>query len=122
MAENNVPGGGVRAAEGEGYRQELNRALGFRHLLAYGMVFMVPIAPMGIYGYVVGPGQGMVPFIYIVVFCMLCIYFFPGLVTWLPDQLYGYTPPEGGAPPTQLDAPPAGGFQEDEAVRLPSMN
>ena len=40
--------------------------LGFKHLLAYGMVFMVPIAPMGIYGYVVGPGQGMVPFIYIV--------------------------------------------------------
>jgi tripartite ATP-independent transporter DctM subunit len=64
---------------------------------------------------------GVMPFIYIVVFCMLCVYFFPGLVTWLPDQLYGYTPAEGAAP-VQLDAPPAGGFQEDEAVRLPSMN
>jgi TRAP-type mannitol/chloroaromatic compound transport system permease large subunit len=64
---------------------------------------------------------GVMPFIYIVIFCMLCVYFFPGLVTWLPDQLYGYTPAEGAAP-TQLDAPPAGGFQEDEAVRLPSMN
>ena len=52
--------------EGFGYHQELNRALKFRHLLAYGMVFMVPIAPMGIYGFVVGPGLGMVPFIYIV--------------------------------------------------------
>lgn len=66
MSDSNTPGGEVRAAEGGGYRQELNRVLGFKHLLAYGMVFMVPIAPMGIYGYVVGPGQGMVPFIYIV--------------------------------------------------------
>jgi amino acid transporter len=49
-----------------GYHQELHRALKFRHLLAYGMVFMVPIAPMGIYGFVVGPGLGMVPFIYLV--------------------------------------------------------
>src|SRR5215210_3318033 len=48
------------------HAEELNRALRFRHLLAYGMVFMVPIAPMGIYGFVVGPGLGMVPFIYIV--------------------------------------------------------
>jgi len=64
---------------------------------------------------------GVMPFIYIVVFCMLCIYFFPGLVTWLPDQLYGYTPAEGAAP-SQLEAPPPGGFQEDEAVRLPSLN
>src|SRR5215213_10401797 len=52
--------------EGFGYHQELHRALKFRHLLAYGMVFMVPIAPMGIYGFVVGPGLGMVPFIYMV--------------------------------------------------------
>ena len=66
MSDVSPSGGEVRAAEGGGYRQELNRALGFRHLLAYGMVFMVPIAPMGIYGYVVGPGLGMVPLIYIV--------------------------------------------------------
>ena len=59
-------GGEGRAAEGTGYRQELNRALRFRHLLVYGMVFMVPIAPMGIYGFVVGPASGMVPLVYIV--------------------------------------------------------
>jgi amino acid transporter len=49
-----------------GYRQELNRALKFRHLLAYGMVFMVPIAPMGIYGFVSAEIYGMVPFVYVV--------------------------------------------------------
>src|SRR5215210_4592391 len=68
MSEANAPNGGgeVHAAEGGGYRQELNRALHFRHLLAYGMVFMVPIAPMGIYGFVVGPASGMVPLVYLI--------------------------------------------------------
>ena len=68
MSETNATGGPGRehTIDEFGYRQELNRALKFRHLLAYGMVFMVPIAPMGIYGFVVGPGLGMVPLIYIV--------------------------------------------------------
>jgi hypothetical protein len=61
---------------------------------------------------------GCMPFIYIVVFCMACVYAFPGLVTWLPDQLYGGT---GGEPALQMDAPPVGGFQEDE-VMLPPLN
>ena len=68
MSETNTTGGTgeEHTIEEFGYHQELNRALRFRHLLAYGMVFMVPIAPMGIYGFVVGPGLGMVPLIYIV--------------------------------------------------------
>ena len=60
---------------------------------------------------------GCMPFIYIVIFCMACVYLFPGLVTWLPDRLYGGT---GGAPAIQVDAPPPGGFQEEEVV-LPPM-
>jgi tripartite ATP-independent transporter DctM subunit len=63
---------------------------------------------------------GVMPFIYIVIVCMLCVYFFPGLVTWLPDQLYGSVPAD--APPVTIDAPPQGGFQEEESVRLPSLN
>ena len=68
MSETNATGGPGRehTIDEFGYRQELNRALKFRHLLAYGMVFMVPIAPMGIYGFVVGPGLGMVPLIYMI--------------------------------------------------------
>jgi amino acid transporter len=68
VSETNTTGGTgeEHTIEEFGYHQELNRALKFRHLLAYGMVFMVPIAPMGIYGFVVGPGLGMVPLIYIV--------------------------------------------------------
>ena len=60
--------------------------------------------------------KGCMPFIYIVVMCMLMIYAFPGLVTWLPDQLYGFTPTSGT--PIQLDVPPEGGFQEDEVPRI----
>lgn len=62
---------------------------------------------------------GCMPFIYIVVFCMACVYLFPGLVTWLPEQLYGGG--GVGTPGLQLDAPPTGGFQEEEVV-LPSIN
>jgi len=49
-----------------GYKQELRRALTFKDLLFYGMVFMVPIAPMGIYGYVTDVSNGMAPLAYII--------------------------------------------------------
>lgn len=67
MPEANDAGGEDRTLEGTtGYRQELRRALRFRDLLVYGMVFMVPIAPMGIYGFVSKESFGMVPFVYFV--------------------------------------------------------
>jgi amino acid transporter len=47
-----------------GYQQELKRALTFKDLLFYGMIFMVPIAPMGIYGYVTDISNGMAPLAY----------------------------------------------------------
>lgn len=65
--------------------------------------------------------KGCMPFIYIVVFCMLMIYIFPGLVTWLPESLYAVEAPAPGAP-TILDAPPPGGFQEQEELTLPPLN
>ncbi|WP_127508672.1 APC family permease [Actinoplanes solisilvae] len=43
-----------------GYQQELRRALRFRDLLAYGLIFMVPIAPMAIFGAVFSASGGMV--------------------------------------------------------------
>jgi amino acid transporter len=54
------------AAEHFGYHQELKRTLRFRDLLIYGMVFMVPIAPMGIYGFVAQSSSGMVPTVYLI--------------------------------------------------------
>jgi tripartite ATP-independent transporter DctM subunit len=60
--------------------------------------------------------KGCMPFIYIVIFTMFCVYFFPGIVTWLPEQLYGN--PGGSGAPTLIDAPPPGGFQEEEQIRV----
>lgn len=50
----------------KGYQQELNRVLTFKDLLIYGMIFMVPIAPMGVYGIVSKQSFGMVPLVYLV--------------------------------------------------------
>ncbi|MGG4152809.1 hypothetical protein [Peribacillus muralis] len=36
-----------------GYKQELKRTLSLGDLFVYGLALMVPIAPFGIYGYVV---------------------------------------------------------------------
>lgn len=49
-----------------GYRQELDRALKLRHLLVYGMVFIVPVAPVAVYGFVAQASHGMVPLVYVV--------------------------------------------------------
>ncbi|UOF91201.1 APC family permease [Fodinisporobacter ferrooxydans] len=49
-----------------GYKQELKRALTFWDLLIYGMIFMVPIAPFGVYGYVADGSKGMVALAYLI--------------------------------------------------------
>ena len=60
---------------------------------------------------------GVMPYIYIVVVTMVLMYLFPGMATWLPDYLYGTV---DTTRPLQLDAPPVGGFQEEEVV-LPAL-
>jgi len=47
-----------------GYTQELHRSLSFFDLLVYGLVFMVPIAPFGIFGSVFQGSGGMVALAY----------------------------------------------------------
>jgi amino acid transporter len=47
-----------------GYKQELKRALTFRDLLIYGLIYLVPIAPFGVFGYVSDASKGMVALAY----------------------------------------------------------
>src|SRR5215213_3522078 len=47
-----------------GYQQELSRSLRFSDLLIYGLIFMVPIAPFGIFGSVFQGSGGMVALAY----------------------------------------------------------
>jgi amino acid transporter len=49
-----------------GYKEQLNRALTTRDLIIYGMVFMVPIAPFAVFGFVWNEAKGMVPLAYLV--------------------------------------------------------
>ena len=49
-----------------GYKQELHRSLTLKDLVIYGMIFMVPIAPFGVFGYVWEGSQGMVALAYLI--------------------------------------------------------
>lgn len=56
----------AKVSEQRIYKQELKRSLSFWDLLIYGMVFMVPIAPFGIYGSVAQGSNGMVALTYLI--------------------------------------------------------
>ncbi|KAA2258046.1 APC family permease [Solihabitans fulvus] len=56
----------VDGVEQFGYKQELKRSLRFGDLLVYGLIFMVPIAPFGIFGSVFQGSGGMVALAYVV--------------------------------------------------------
>ena len=58
--------------------------------------------------------KGVMPYIYIVVATMFFMYVFPGMATWLPDYLYGTV---DTSQPVTVDAPPEGGFLEEETIR-----
>jgi amino acid transporter len=49
-----------------GYQEQLSRALTLGDLIIYGMIFMVPIAPYSVFGFVWNDAQGMVPLAYFV--------------------------------------------------------
>jgi amino acid transporter len=59
-------GGAEADLERFGYRQELKRSLSFTDLVVYGLIFMVPIAPFGIFGAVYNASGGMVALAYII--------------------------------------------------------
>ncbi|MGC1386498.1 MAG: APC family permease [Steroidobacteraceae bacterium] len=48
-----------------GYQEQLRRVLSTRDLVIYGMIFMVPIAPYSVYGFVWNDAKGMVPLAYL---------------------------------------------------------
>jgi amino acid transporter len=56
----------AESVERFGYQQELKRSLTFWDLLVYGLIFMVPIAPFGIFGSVYQASGGMVALAYVI--------------------------------------------------------
>ena len=61
-----VPPKNELSIEQFGYKQELKRSLGFWDLMVYGLIFIVPIAPMGIFGQVIQTANGMVVLAYLI--------------------------------------------------------
>lgn len=55
-----------KSLESLGYKQELKRSLSTADLIVYGLIFMVPIAPFGIYGTVMSISEGMVVLAYMI--------------------------------------------------------
>jgi amino acid transporter len=49
-----------------GYEDQLDRALTLSDLIVYGMIFMVPIAPFAVFGFVWQDAQGMVALAYLI--------------------------------------------------------
>ena len=49
-----------------GYREQLARSLSTLDLIVYGMIFMVPIAPYSVFGFVWHDSKGMVPLAYLI--------------------------------------------------------
>jgi amino acid transporter len=56
----------ANSVESFGYEQELKRSLSLSDLLVYGLVFIVPIAPIAVFGIVYNASHGMVPLVYLV--------------------------------------------------------
>ncbi len=52
--------------DASGNELRLRRSLSTRDLVVYGMVFMVPIAPWGVFGFVWHDSKGMVPLAYLI--------------------------------------------------------
>jgi amino acid transporter len=48
-----------------GYEDQLHRALTTKDLVIYGLIFMVPIAPYSVFGFVYNDAKGMVPLAYL---------------------------------------------------------
>jgi len=57
---------GAPTLEQFGYKQELNRALSTRDLIVHGMIFMGPIAPFAVFGFVWNDARGMVALAYLI--------------------------------------------------------
>jgi amino acid transporter len=49
-----------------GYQQQLRRALTIGDLVIFGMIFMVPIAPYAVFGFVWSDAKGMAPLAYLI--------------------------------------------------------
>jgi amino acid transporter len=84
----------MSSVEQFGYEQQLHRALSSRDLIVYGMIFMVPIAPFAVFGFVSAAAKGMVPLAYVIglagMFCTALSYASMSRAFPLAGSVYTY--------------------------------
>lgn len=73
MSQNLTEENAEHILEDFGYKQELKRSLSPWQMAIFGLVFMIPIAPFGIYGFLAEASNNMVPLVY--AFGMLAMIF-----------------------------------------------
>ncbi|QHI73304.1 amino acid permease [Aminipila terrae] len=78
-----------------GYKQELKRSLKPWQMAIFGLVFMIPIAPFGIYGFLAEASNNMVPLVYAIgMFAMIFTAFSYGRMAEafpIAGSVYAYT-------------------------------
>jgi hypothetical protein len=52
--------------ESLGYRQELSRTMSLTDVVVFGLIYMVPLAPIQVFGFIYNFSSGMVAAVYIV--------------------------------------------------------
>lgn len=66
MSEHSVPSAGSATGAGAVEGRELRRTLGFRDLVVYGLLFIAPMAPVGVFGTLDAKSHGAVALVYLV--------------------------------------------------------
>lgn len=66
MSDGGRDGGSWRVRDGGGTDGELRRTLGFRDLVVYGLLFIAPMAPVGVFGTLDAKSHGAVALVYVV--------------------------------------------------------
>lgn len=67
MSQNGQTGhDGTTADPGTGGERQLRRSLGFRDLVVYGLLFIAPMAPVGVFGTLDAKSHGAVALVYLV--------------------------------------------------------
>ncbi|MFJ6914009.1 APC family permease [Streptomyces sp. NPDC101133] len=67
MSQNGQSGhNGTTAVPGGGAEHQLRRSLGFRDLVVYGLLFIAPMAPVGVFGTLDAKSHGAVALVYVV--------------------------------------------------------
>ena len=66
MIEKNSDSASANTLESLGYQQQLNRTMSLTDVVVYGLIYMVPMAPLAVFGFIYNFSSGMAALVYLV--------------------------------------------------------